>query len=512
MHRRRSGISVLGALALTAGACAHGNVVATDRTVGSAAQLDPPHGEAAADGSWVVLSQADRVDAPLEHRPMTLHGPRSFEFKLLLDGYEGIPVDDYIASPDGRTLLVEQHGRYRLVDVKTSGWTDLGPAYYEEFYDHFADPRPPLPVGDRTDVYNGHGTCYAGFSADGRTALVLDESATGHRLVVHALDDGLRHEIDPGPGVLSWARLMPAGDAVVVRMTVEGPGTNAEQPNWRFPLSETIRCPEPSTLSEGTVTVTRVLALDGHELGRRLDEYQPMGPGLIRPTEDGGFWWWRPDLDEETRTPACEGHLIHVDPAVPRILALCDEQEVVDEGRRFVLPGRLRLEMLDERVELGPVKWEPGESKVDHSQRFVALQTGEGPLVVDLDERRTIQLPLGGQVMAIAAGRVLVQNARIRLRPRPMRVRIVELESLATLETFWADAASWMSATGSGTTLVYGKRVIDMKAAQVLGRLPSRPLEVTEEGRALLFDPETRQPRGDMLPRGPLRWFEASAR
>lgn len=117
--------------------CAHSGVVATDRTVGTAAQLDWFGAEVAEDGSWVVLSQAEAVDGPLIDSPFSLHRLEpSFGFKLFLGPQAGIAIDDHRSSPNQRFLVVEREGRLDLLDVPAERWVELASANLEAITDH----------------------------------------------------------------------------------------------------------------------------------------------------------------------------------------------------------------------------------------------------------------------------------------------------------------------------------------------------------------------------------------
>jgi hypothetical protein len=489
--------------------CAHTGTVATDRTVGTAAQFDSLGADAAEDGSWVVLSQADEVDGPLRDYPMTMHplGP-SFGLKLFLGDRPGIDIDDHLASPDDRWLLVEREDRFHLVEAATAQWIELASAKVEGIHGDSLGTERPVELSERTDLMLDDPDCFTDFSADGGMLLFLDPGDGHPRLVARRLSDGTRHVIDPGPGVLSWARLMPAGDAVAVGMTVRDGGPAVEPMEWPHLLDELSRCVQPRLVPPGARNVTRVLGLDGQELGRRPGEYLPMGAGLIQRTAEQGFSWWRPDLDRDVMVPACVGYLLSVDPVRGRMLALCDADHR-REDRDYFLHGRLRVERFEDREELGTFDIDSAPPRAGEDGRFVALEAPDEPLVVDMDAGRVIALPEGERVVAIAVGRALVQyGSRRRLRKQVMRIGIVDLQSLATLETFWARVSSWQWATGRRSVVVHGRQVVDLWAAKVIGRLPDDPLWVMPDGRALLVDPGTRQPRGRALPRGPLRWFE----
>jgi hypothetical protein len=494
----------VGVLAVATG-CAHG-VVATDRTVGTAAQFDSRFSDIADDGSWVVLGQADDVDAPLEDRPFEVHpqGP-VFGLKLFLGDQAGIPIDDHLASSDDRWLVVEREGRLELLDVPAARWVELASAELERIS---VDYDQPVELTDRTALMWGSARCFTDFSANGSALLFLDPGEGANRLVVQRLEDGTRHVLELGPGVLSWARLMPAGDAVVVGMTVRDDGPAVESIAWPPPLDEILRCSQPSLVPDGARNVTRVLALDGKELGRRPGDYEPRGAGLFQPTKEGGFTWWRPDLDRDTAVPVCAGVIFHADPVVPRILALCDSDgKNRRSGDDDYMHGRLRLERFEDREDLGPADLEWTRPRTDANGRFVGMRGPEGILVVDMETGRRIALP-EGQIVTIAAGRALVQSGRRSARRFTTRVRIVDLQSLATLETYWVRVWSYEGATGPGPVVVHRRRVIDLETAEVLGKLPVHPFWVTSEGLVLMVDPETRQPRRRALPRGPLRWYE----
>ncbi len=488
--------------------CAHTGTVATDRTVGTAAQFDPMFGSVANDGSWVVLSQADEVDAPLQDYPMTLHpaGP-SFGLKLFLGVRAGIDIEDHLASPDDRWLLVEREDRLHLVEVATAQWIELASAELHGVHEDYLGSERPVELSERTELMLGDPGCFTDFSADGGMMSFLDPGDGHPRIWVHRLLDGARHMIDPGPGVLSWARLMPAGDAIVIGMTVADEGPAVEPVEWPYLLDELSRCILPRLVPPGARNVTRVLGLDGQELGRRPGEYLPMGAGLIQMTPALELAWWRPDLDRDAVAPACVGDLLFVDPVRGRMLGLCDPRlrEVGDDYFNY---GHLRLERFEDRVELGDFALDPGMPLVGDDGRLVAIAVPEGPMVVDMDAARVIALPEGERVVGLAGGHALVQKEGRGLRRKMMRVGIVELQSLATVETFWARVTSWGWATGSGPMVEHGRQVVDLAAGKVVGRLPDDPLWVLPDGRALLVDSRTRQPLGRALPRGPLRWFE----
>jgi hypothetical protein len=500
--------SIVATLALLG--CAHSGVVATDRTVGTAAQFDSFGAEVAKDGSWVVLSQAEAVDGPLIDFPFTLHrfGP-SFGFKLFLGTQAGIAIDDHRSSPNQRFLVVERERRLELLDVPAEHWVELASADLEELTDDSLGRDRPIEPTGRTELYPRDAGCFTDFSADSGTLLYLDPRSEGPRLVLRELEGGKEQRLDPGPGVLSWAKLMPAGHAVVVGMTVFDGGPRApEGLSWPPPLDEQPRCSEPRVLAEGARNVTRVLGRDGQEIGRRPGQYDPMGPGLLQPTAEGGFRWWRPDLDRDLVIPACGGYILFVDPARPRMLEFCDIDPEDYES------GRLRLEEFEQRVDLGPLKLESGFVRPEND-RYLTLSTSEGQVVLDLDTLQRSAVPKGRRLVANAAGRALIQRERPgwpwrrQWRARPTRVEIVDLESFATLGMFWANVGGYDYAVGSGSVVVHGRRVVDLESGRVLGTLPDSPRAVTPDGRAfLLVDPATKQPRGNRFPRGPLRWFE----
>lgn len=502
--RARAGmvVGVHAALGLLLG-CAHTGTVATERTVGTAAQLDWMDFEAARDGSWVVLSQADAVDGPLRDIPMELHRfDPVFGLKLFLGDRPGVAIEHPRVSPNDRWLVVEREGRLQLVDAPAARWIDLASGF-DGIADHSLGWERPVEPSARTELNWTNPWCYTDFSADGDTLLFVDAGEERHRVVVRGLPEGEEHVIDPGPGVLSWAKLMPAGDAVVLGMTVFDEGPPAPEVSWPYPFDEAPRCTRPHQLAKGARHVTRVIGLDGQELGRRPGEYDPMGPGLIQPTAERGLSWWRPDLDRDTVIPPCVGYIVLVDPVRPRMLQLCD----VD--MEDYASGRLRLEQFEQRVDLGPMQLESGFAQAEDG-RFIVLGSAEGPLVIDMDTPGRIGLPDGGRVVGIAAGRVLVQKerrGRRSWRPRPTRVEIVDLQSLATLETFWAHVGNFDRAVGPGPVVAHGRVLIDLEHATVLGTLPDEPDVVTPEGLALVIDPETKQPGRDRLRRGPLRWF-----
>jgi len=506
---RRRWLCGVGVLAFAIG-CAHGGVVATDRTVGTAAQFDAMNSDVADDGSWVVLGQADDVDGPLEDYPMTLHrlGP-VFGLKLFLGDQAGIPIDDHLASPDDRWLVVEREGRLELLDVPAARWVELASAELEAIS---IDYDRPVELTDRTELASGSASCFTDVSADSGAILFLDPGEGANRLVVQRLADGARHVLELGPGVLSWARLMPAGDAVVVGMTVQDDGPAIEPIDWPPPLDEILRCSQPPLVPDGARNVTRVLALDGKELGRRPGDYEPRGAGLFQPTKEGGFTWWRPDLDRDTAVPVCTGFIMHMDPVAPRMLALCDsDREHREIGNGYYAHGRLRLERFEDREDLGPADLEWSRPRTDEDGRFVGLEAPEGILVVDMETGQRIALP-EGQLVTIAAGRALVQGGRRSVRRFTTRVKIIDLQSRATLETYWARVWSFEGAAGPGPVVVHHRRVIDLETAEALGKLPRGPLWVTSERRVLAVDPGTKQPRRRALPRGPLRWFEVKGR
>lgn len=151
--RARAGmvVGVHAALGLLLG-CAHTGTVATERTVGTAAQLDSMDFAAARDGSWVVLSQADAVDGPLRDIPMELHRfDPVFGLKLFLGDRPGVAIEHPRVSPHERWLVVEREGRLQLVDAPAARWVDLA-AGFDGIADHSLGWERPVGCWSRRNA------------------------------------------------------------------------------------------------------------------------------------------------------------------------------------------------------------------------------------------------------------------------------------------------------------------------------------------------------------------------
>ncbi|WP_266220115.1 hypothetical protein [Paraliomyxa miuraensis] len=477
-------------------------LVATGETLGTAAQIDLGHGQAASDGSWMVISQSPAVDGPPVRDERSLHDPAAFPLVLLVGDAPGVIIERYWVSPSERHLVVLRSGQLQVVDVAAGTWTEL-----VAWPKGAVGDAEPLPTGpDQAALLGSDPDCFVSFAADGGSVLVPDATPEGPRLVLQQLTDGTRQVIDPGAGGLSWARLMAGGDAVAVGMTVHDGGPAAEAGQWRYEVDAFLSCTGPEEVPDGARNVTRVLRTDGTEVGRRPGDYQPMGASLVRPTPDWGATWWTPAEDRDVEMPSCEGTPLFVDAERSRMLMWCEEP-----GAELGA-GHLRLETPapDRRMDLGRFEFGSSVAFHDDQGRQVAVHMDGGPLLVDMDTGRLRRLPEGAWVVGIVTDRVLLHHDQ-SIRRRLRKIRVLDLASLDPVGSFWTRVAIGQLPYGRGPRVMLGPKLVDVSSGTVLGRTSRHPLVVTPEGRVLLLDPQDERRGENLLPRGPLRWFGPAA-
>ena len=513
-QERRTPLLALAALLSTA--CAHRTpFVASDETLGSWGRYSAKGADVAADGSWVVLGLEEPGDPP--PIPLMIHGPPPYRFKLLLPSGRSIRADDHHAAPGDRHVVVVRDGRLVLVDVANERETDMMPQLLEDGLEGCLRRGTPAALSSSTMLFDTNAACYFGFSDNGRTVAWMESGAMGYHVVARDLEDGSSHTIHPGPGIVTRMRPMPDGDAVMLSMFVEGdppdavtppieprPGSKPRWSRWPallpdFPFE--YRCTKPDKLAPGVVEVTRVFALDGRELDRRGREYVPMGRDLVRPADHGGLWWWTPDQRERTHVPVCDGEMIHVDRSTGQMLLLCDAVSVHGSRADFTR-GRLVLQTSGDQVDLGQVSLTRSYPERGTRTPHVVLDAIDGPIVVDLDARTITPLPRHQQVLAIAGGTVLMRRTIERLVTVPRRVQLFDLATREVVDSLTTRVAPWSRVMGTGSIVTLDRWMFDLEAGRVLGKLPSDPLGVTDDGRALLFDPRSPD-------EGPFRWYSA---
>jgi len=490
-------------------ACAHGRFIPTDRILGTAGQIDPRSSTAAEDGSWVVLGQME-AKAP----PVALPGLHEFAYPppegvattLYLAERPPLAIDGYMVGPQKRHLLVEVDAHYRLFDSLTSTWSELGPV---PEWTRDLETRGEVPLS-RLDW-----GCYSDVSANGQTLLYLAFSPNGPRLRVRTLETGDERELPDAPGHLSWARLTPQGDAVVMRTTLEGSPSDAEDDafmdpdKWPYGVSfvDLRYCLDPYPLAEGATMGTRVVGVDGVEWGTAPRGYLLAKDGLVR-TNDGRSWhWWRPrERQESPLLTSCRDPIVlYMSLEHGRVLALCEVEEG-DLGFR----GRLRVGRFGVSEDLGEVDVDYSYTVADASSRWVALRTREGAQIIDLEQGRRVRTLPGRRVLTLTAARALVFDDRrsptIRLRYR--RAELVDLADGSTIATVSARVRDFTYVSPEGA-MTFANKIIDPADGRLLARLPRGVWGLFDGPKVLYDEPNRGRDRG-LYPFGPLRWLEYS--
>ncbi len=497
------------ALALLSVACAHrGAFVPSDETVGRWGIFSAEGSDVADDGSWVFLASAalgDPFSSP------SADDASSFRYTLMLSSGRSIGADAHLAAPGSEHVVLSRDDRYVLVDVARERELDMMPTHIEDGLRREVDRHVPLEPTSDTVVFDERAECYFGFSGDGQTLAWMEPGPAGYQVVVHDLEGGSSHIVEPGPGIVTRMRPMPDGDAVMLSMLVERDVAGADaQPlepqqrlkrRWpRWPsLKSAPLCAMPYDFAPELVSVTRVFALDGEELDRRDWEYVRLGRDLVRPSDDGGVWRWIPGQREHTHLPLCEGEIVHVDHAGGRMLMLCDI-ESAEGARDEFIRGRLVLQTFDDRVEIGTVSLKDAVPRRGACTAHAVLSGVDGPLVVDLDRLTITVLPRGRQVLAIAGGTVLMRRAINCCAVVPVRVELFDLSTRSTVGGRTMRLAPWSPMMRNGTLVALGPWVFDLEAGRVVGKSPGQLLGITEDRRLLLYD-------GNTDAESPFRWY-----
>lgn len=505
----RSGWTLALGLLMSSG-CAHHDLIEATERVATGLEGTYYFEDAAGDGSWLVLERFRSRYAKEDPRPS------EGGLALLIRGRPRLFIESHLASPDDRHLLIRQPDRSLLLDTVSGRETELSARSYDDALYERLGPDAALGPQPATAVYEADPSCYQSFSDDSNALVSLEPERGGYHIKVFDLEDHRHREIELGPGVVSWVEMMPDGESVMVVMTVQDPtpgpvpessGLTMVQrwPRWDFNDAGHHACRPPFILDPEVFIVTRVLDLDGQELGRQRGEYRLLGDKLIRPTGEGGYWWWRPSDDEPRRTTECEDRPLEFDTVAGGILYHCRDGEPFREDWEIYQPGRLVLETFDRTIDLGPLVPSSTSSVVETTRPYIVFDVHEGQAIVNLDSAAITLFP-PESVLAVAGGRALVRR---KSRAFSMDVAVVDLSSGAELSAFTVRESDEASSQGTGTTIVLGRSMIDLSAGQLLGRLPYWPTAVTHQGHALV--PDKRRTKRYVVSRDPYRWHHPAS-
>ncbi len=466
-------------------------------------------------GTWLAFCQATRDtdgDGKLEVRS----GPRGeasgdVPSLFLVLGDEVRPIDELLAfDATGRFVVVSNEGKPWLFDVELGTLTDLSPY------------APDLRADE--EFMLGHRAL--SFDANGRQLLLLRKKG---RLEYQADLFDLSAGFDPKKKetlVLDraeiWrARLSPDGKLALFEAVPEGV---REGDTWPVPLrkSKLQRChgliANAGAWGGRNANVTRtVVSTRGGSLPAQTPGFvSTFGDSWLRREKNGRLMLVRGSTQKQLVSARCGGRIIHSDPTRELAIVSCERYTLAkppkgDEAAaakpkrlRARPPSKTRFDVylvgpgyvkdLEADVGLTGLDLDPGQTP-----RLVPLRAGARSLLIDLDQRVSIELDTDDRVIASYGGKALVRRgAKLSVYDADKRERTHLADKVKTIPSILM----------SGRYAFVEPYLVDLEMGRIAGETAGAPLALSEKGRLVFAQVAPSTERWAM---GPLRYVELPA-
>lgn len=413
------------------------------------------------DASWIVGCTAER--------------PRLYSSVI-----PSRDLDAFIdRSPDGRYVVVEQAGRWILLDTRSDQSVDLSALGVER--------RGSLAIGSES----------LAFHPDSSRLALLTRTEAGPRVLVRELSSGTTSSIEPASTDIRRVSWDPTGRAIVLSERASPPGSPRRPPRDTVPAHP--RCPSATpTFTALPAPVAAALTIADPRGGKArpapgfLGLFEPDGfegnaePDYIAQSTDAILLRYHRGVSRRLLPMDCEGRMVAITHRGPGFIVRCGHEATPTDVRLVSPSGSLVTEI--------PLTSSRAFDRRGERRRYLPLYAREQTILLDLWGTRNISLLPREQLLAQTEDSLL-----IRRNGSLFRRSITDSLEVSLAE----DVAESALVQVSNPTVWLEPYLVSADPRAPVMRLAQPVVAVTARGCALTAEPPSTEGGGT---EGTLKW------